>query len=115
MVAVKWGRFVNQREDAIEDQGLLYRKIKKTAFRILNVKDNVLNGKNAAVSYGERHIVDPIIKETNAVIFDNFIRSLVNQSKVDVALANIIGCLSGLTSHRIPINYSVPTHFCVIG
>lgn len=37
------------------------------------------------VSEGKRHIVDPVIKETNDVIFDNVIRSPVNQSK---------GCIS---------------------
>lgn len=50
------------------------------------------------MSRGKRHIVDPVIKETNDVIFDNIIRSPVNQSK---------GCVSFSESYWLSVETSV--------
>lgn len=62
MVALGWGRFVNKEGEKI--QIVVVRG--GIAFYILNVQANTLKDKNTPVSYGKRHIVDPVIKETKS-------------------------------------------------
>lgn len=74
-------------------------KKQEMAFHILNIKENVLNAKTPLCPK-ESAILLTISSRKPDIILDNFIRSLVGQSKVALVLANIIGRLLGSTSQR---------------